>query len=54
MNHIGQAVDIFGSAPWIASLACLLGGGFWLARESTHFKRVWDGLIEIARRGGTP
>ena len=49
----GQAIDVFGAAPWLGSLTCLLGGGFWLARESTHFKRVWDGLIEIARPGGT-
>src|SRR6202035_3890301 len=46
----GHAIDIYGMAPWIASLACLLAGGLWLARESAHFKRVWDGLIETARR----
>jgi branched-chain amino acid transport system permease protein len=50
LELFGRAVDIFGSAPWIASLACLLGGGFWLTRESRHFKRVWDGLTEVARR----
>ncbi len=46
----GHAIDIYGMTPWIASLACLLFGGIWLARESVHFKRVWDGLIETARR----
>jgi branched-chain amino acid transport system permease protein len=50
LELFGQSVDIFGAAPWIASLVCLLGGGFWLVRESTHFKRVWEGLIEAARR----
>ena len=46
----GHAIDIYGMTPWLVSLACLLAGGFWLARESAHFKRVWDGLIETARR----
>ena len=29
----GQPIDIFSAAPWLVSLACLLGGGVWLARE---------------------
>ena len=35
------------------ALVCLLGGGFWFAREFRGFKRVWDSLIEIARQGGS-
>ena len=49
----GHAIDIDSPTPWLISLACLLGGGFWLARESRHFKRVWDGLMEIAQPGGS-
>jgi branched-chain amino acid transport system permease protein len=46
----GQAIDASATLPWAAALGCLLAGGFWLAREFHAFKRVWDGLIEIARR----
>ena len=49
----GEAIDIYGTAPWLISLVCLLGGGFWFAREFRGFKRVWDSLIEIARQGGS-
>ena len=34
-------------------LVCLLGGGFWLAREARQFRRVWVGLMEIAQPGGS-
>ena len=49
----GEAIDIYGTAPWLISLVCLLGGGFWFAREFRGFKRVWDTLTEIARQGGS-
>jgi branched-chain amino acid transport system permease protein len=49
----GQPIDIHSAVPWLISLVCLLGGGFWLARESRQFKRVWDGLMEIAQPGGS-
>jgi branched-chain amino acid transport system permease protein len=45
----GQTIDIDSVVPWLASLVCLLGGGFWLVREAARFKRVWDRLIEISR-----
>jgi len=47
----GRTIDIYSATPWLVSLACLLGGGFWLSREAGQFKRVWDGLMEIARPG---
>ena len=49
----GRAIDIYGVTPWLVSLACLLGGGFWLSREAGRFKRVWDGVMETARPGGS-
>jgi branched-chain amino acid transport system permease protein len=49
----GEAIDIYGTAPWLISLVCLLGGGFWFAREFRGFKQVWDSLIEIAHLGGS-
>ncbi|HME20664.1 MAG TPA: branched-chain amino acid ABC transporter permease [Acetobacteraceae bacterium] len=48
----GQTIDIASLVPWLASLACLLAGGVWLATEARHFKRVWGGLMEIAQPGG--
>ena len=50
LELLGRPIDIFSAAPWIVSLACLLGGGVWLARKSRHFKRAWEGLMEVARR----
>jgi branched-chain amino acid transport system permease protein len=47
----GQTIDINSLVPWLISLVCLAGGGFWLAREGARFKRVWDSLMEIARPG---
>ena len=44
-------INIFNPGPWLVSLACLLGGGFWLSHEARNFKRVWDSLIEIVRPG---
>jgi branched-chain amino acid transport system permease protein len=49
----GRTIDIYSATPWLFSLVCLFGGGFWLSRESRRFKRVWDSLTEIARHGGT-
>jgi branched-chain amino acid transport system permease protein len=49
----GRTIDIYSATPWLFSLVCLFGGGFWLSRESRAFKRVWDSLIEVARHGGT-
>jgi branched-chain amino acid transport system permease protein len=47
----GRTIDIYGATPWLFSLVCLIGGGFWLSLESRAFKRVWDSLIEVARHG---
>ena len=44
-------IDVHVATPWLISLVFLVGGGFWLKREARSFKRVWDGLIEIARPG---
>jgi branched-chain amino acid transport system permease protein len=49
----GHTIDIYSIAPWLISIVCLVGGGFWLAHEGRFFKRVWDSLIEIARPGET-
>jgi branched-chain amino acid transport system permease protein len=54
LELFGQPLDIQSAVPWLICLVCLLGGGFWLARESRQFKRVWDGLMEIAQPGGSP
>ena len=54
LELFGQPLDIQSVVPWLICLLCLLGGGFWLARESRQFKRVWDGLMEIAQPGGSP
>jgi branched-chain amino acid transport system permease protein len=47
----GQAIDIHSPVPWLVTISCLGAGGLWLSHESARFKRVWDGLIEIARPG---
>jgi branched-chain amino acid transport system permease protein len=54
LELFGQPLDVQSAVPWLICLVCLLGGGFWLARESRQFKRVWDGLMEIAQPGGSP
>lgn len=54
LELFGQPLDIQSAVPWLICLVCLLGGGFWLARESRQFKRVWDGLMEIAQPAGSP
>jgi branched-chain amino acid transport system permease protein len=51
LELFGQAVDIYSPVPWLVTLSCLVAGGFWLLSEARRFKRVWDGLIEIARPG---
>ena len=48
----GHAMDIYSPMPWLVTLLCLVAGGVWLSHEATRFKRVWDGLMEIARPGG--
>jgi branched-chain amino acid transport system permease protein len=45
------SIDVHGVMPWLISLVFLVGGGIWLRREAHAFRRVWDGLIEIARPG---
>jgi branched-chain amino acid transport system permease protein len=47
---LGRGIDIFSPVPWVVSLLCLAGGCLWLAIEARDFKRVWDGLMEGARR----
>jgi branched-chain amino acid transport system permease protein len=47
---LGRSVDVFSAAPWLFSLLCLAGGCIWLAIEARRFKRIWDGLMEIAAR----
>jgi branched-chain amino acid transport system permease protein len=49
----GHAIAIDSVVPWLVSLLCLVGGGAWLTREARRFRLVWDGLMEIARPGGT-
>ena len=49
LSLFGHAIDIASVTPWLTSVLCLLAGGVWLARESRHFRRVWNGLIEAAR-----
>ncbi len=49
LSLLGHAIDIFSVMPWLISLACLLAGGAWLAVEARHFRRIWSGLIEVAR-----
>jgi branched-chain amino acid transport system permease protein len=44
-------IDVHVVTPWVVSVVFLVGGGVWLKREARSFKRVWDGLIEIARPG---
>ena len=34
----GEAIDIYGTAPWLISVVCLLGGGFWFVREFRGFQ----------------
>jgi len=48
----GRAIDVHSATPWLVSLVCLVGGGAWLRREARYFKRIWDGLMEIAQPGG--
>jgi branched-chain amino acid transport system permease protein len=48
----GHAIDIYSPVPWLVTLACLVVGGVGLSHESKRFKRVWDGLMDIARPGG--
>ena len=45
----GSAIDITSATPWLVALVCLLAGGAWLAVEARHFRRVWAGLMEVAR-----
>jgi branched-chain amino acid transport system permease protein len=51
LTLFGQAIDIAGAGPWLVTLVCLLGGGFWLTREGARFRQVWNSLIDIARPG---
>jgi branched-chain amino acid transport system permease protein len=48
----GRAIDIHSPVPWLVTLSCLVVGGVWLSHQSKRFKRVWDGLMDIARPGG--
>jgi len=49
----GHAIDVDSAVPWLISSICLVGGGFWLARESKRFKQVWDGLMDTIQPGGS-
>ena len=53
LELFGHPLDIQSAVPWFICLVCLLGGGFWLAREARQFRRVWVGLMEIAQPGGS-
>jgi branched-chain amino acid transport system permease protein len=46
---LGHEIDIASAVPWLISLICLLAGGLWLAVESRHFRRIWSGLMDVAR-----
>jgi len=40
----GHSLAITSTTPWLVSLICLGGGGYWLSREATRFRSVWDDL----------
>jgi branched-chain amino acid transport system permease protein len=48
-----HTIDTASLAPWLISLVCLVGGGFWLAIEARYFRRVWDGLMDTVQPGGS-
>ena len=47
----GNAIDVHSVVPWLISLLCVVGGGFWLTVESRYFRRIWDGLMETVQPG---
>ena len=49
----GHAIDVHSPVAWLVSLAFLLGGGAWLAREARLFRGVWDDLMATVRPGGS-
>jgi branched-chain amino acid transport system permease protein len=48
----GHPLAITSATPWLVSLLCLCGGGYWLLRESARFRLVWDDLSTTVRRAG--
>jgi hypothetical protein len=46
----GLAIDVSSAVPWLTAAVCLVAGGIWLTAESRHFRRVWSGLIDVARQ----
>ena len=46
----GHAIDVSSAVPWLTAAVCLVAGGIWLTAESRHFRRVWSGLIDVARQ----
>jgi branched-chain amino acid transport system permease protein len=53
LTLFGNTIDVHAASSWLISLLCLLGGGYWLAREAKRFGRLWDSLIEVARARAT-
>ncbi|MBV9249005.1 MAG: branched-chain amino acid ABC transporter permease [Acetobacteraceae bacterium] len=44
LTLFGRTILISSVTPWLVSFVCLLGGGYWLAREAARFHAVWDAL----------
>jgi branched-chain amino acid transport system permease protein len=40
----GHPLAIASATPWLVALLCLCGGGYWLRREASRFRMVWDEL----------
>jgi branched-chain amino acid transport system permease protein len=48
-----HTIDTASLTPWLVSLLCLVGGGFWLAIEARYFRRVWDALMDAVQADGS-
>jgi branched-chain amino acid transport system permease protein len=49
---LGHPLAITSTTPWLVSLVCLAGGGYWLSREAARFRTVWDDLSAALRNTG--
>jgi branched-chain amino acid transport system permease protein len=48
----GHPLTIASTTPWLVALLCLFGGGYWLRREASRFRLVWDELAAVLPRPG--
>jgi branched-chain amino acid transport system permease protein len=48
----GHALAIASTTPWLVALLCLFGGGYWLRREASRFRLVWNELAAGLPRPG--